>query len=134
MQSQSTAHELFGVPAARLAGVEQEVRWWLGQVPLGDLGEDDVIRFLRQGVLQLWATPGMRGILITEILHHPKHSILLLRYGVGKLPDNAKDLLSQVVIPWAKSYGCRKIEVAGRPGWKRVLGLTERIIVMRGDI
>lgn len=120
------------IPAPQIPNVAAVVKRHLRTIPWLDMPAELVIEFLIDRTFQLWMLPG--AILITEIVQHPTSTVLVLRYGAGKLPKNPKEVLSQVVIPWAKSYGCTRIEVVGRPGWQRVLGLTERHVIMRGQI
>jgi hypothetical protein len=98
-----------------------------------DMTVDDVLNFLKQRVLQAWII-GNDSVLITEIVHHPRHSLLVLKYGAGKISRAKLEAVRAVVFPWAKSYGCTKVEVAGRKGWARVLGLTQEIPLMRGEL
>jgi hypothetical protein len=126
-----------GVRATQLWRWEEQVKDLLSTVQIHDMSVDNILDFVGRQVLQLWILRDgvkVHGVLLTEIVHHPKHSILVLKYGAGKLPANAKKILRDIVIPWSKMYGCSKIEVAGRKGWKRVLGLTQEIPLYRGDI
>lgn len=129
---------------ARLIGVrfddlpiwEKVAKDFLQTVPIDDMNVDNVLHFINKQVLQLWVAlaPKPVGVLVTEIVHHPKHSVLVLKYGAGRLSLEAAKQVRAVVFPWAKMYGCTKVEVAGRKGWQRVLGLSQEIPLYRGDL
>lgn len=126
-----------GVKSTHLWKWKEQVKALLSTISIHDMSVDNILDFVERQVLQLWITRDgvkLQGVLLTEIVHHPKHSILVLKYGAGKLPANAREILRDVVIPWGKMYGCSKIEVAGRKGWKRILGLTQEIPHYRGDL
>lgn len=126
-----------GVKAGHLWRWEAQVKSLLETVPLVDMTVDNVLDFISRQTLQLWiARDGIKltGLLLTEIVHHPKHSILVLKFGAGQLPVDPRGVLREIVFPWAKLYGCTKVEVAGRKGWKRILGLTQEIPHYRGDL
>lgn len=121
------------VPAQDLHAFEQFIREVLQKCPMEDMDTDDVLGFLASRDLQAWII-GNDSVLITEIVKHPKHTILVLKYGAGKISRAKLEAARAVVFPWAKSYGCTKVEVAGRKGWARVLGLTQEIPLMRGEL
>lgn len=95
---------------------------------------DNMLWFVSKREFQVWVYGDAEFVLITEIVHHPKHTILVLKFGAGRLSADAIRAGRSLVISWAKSYGCTKVEVAGRPGWAKVLGLTQKIPIYRGEL
>ena len=123
-----------GVPAAEVHGEFDWLRGQLQRLELYDITIGQIEYHLREADLQLWIYGDRQFALITEIVKRPNATILLLRWGVGKL---SKQLIADgrlVVIPWAKSYGCEKVEVAGRAGWHRLFNLRPLVTIYRGDL
>ena len=106
----------------------------LCKLPMVDITPAQVLYHLRMAHLQLWVYGQHEFMLITEIVHRPNTTILLLRFGAGKLSRRLLQEGRAVVIPWAKSYGCEQVEVAGRAGWQRVLDLKPLVTLYRGEL
>jgi hypothetical protein len=123
-----------GIHSARVHEHFGWLREQLAKIDLHDFTTGQVEHHLRQADLQLWLYRDRQFLLITEILNRPNNTVLLLRWGVGRFTRQMLVDGRAVVIPWAKSYGCSKVEVAGRPGWKRLLGLKPLVTVYRGEI
>ena len=106
----------------------------LRTIPLETLSVDNILYYLNTGVLQLWAYGPFEAILVTEIVHHPKYSVLVLKFGAGKITPDVIRAGREVVLPWAKTYGCTKVEVSGRKGWGRVFKLRPLPPTFIGEI
>jgi len=85
----------------------------------------DVKENCKNGVEQLWVIAdkkdNVHGVCITQIMQQPNYNIGLVRIATGHdLPlwvDKIKEFEN-----WAESkFGCKKIEIYGRPGWKKML-------------
>ena len=72
-----------------------------------------------EGRMQLW--PGQRSAIVTEIADYPLKRVCVIGFAGGDIEElrTATGLL----IPWAKSKGCDQIDVYGRKGWVRALGM-----------
>jgi len=79
----------------------------------------------KKGIEQLWVIvdnkDNIHGVCITQIVQHPNYNIGTVRMATGHdLPlwyDQVKHFEK-----WAHdNYGCKKIEIYGRPGWKKIL-------------
>ncbi len=106
----------------------------LRTVPLETMSVDNILYYLSTGALQLWAYGLFETILITEIVHHPKYSVLVLKFGAGKITPEIIRGGRDVVVPWAKTYGCTKVEVVGRKGWGRLFNLRPLPPSFIGDL
>lgn len=128
---------LRGIHRDEVSRYEEFVTKGLETIPYDDMSPESVMTFLRSADLQLWIL-FHRGqpdaFIITEIVHRPARSVLIVKFGAGKMPPQAAEMFRAVVIPWAKMYGCSRVEVWGRPGWARLLNLREKLQVMRGEI
>jgi len=79
----------------------------------------------KNGLEQLWVVvddnDDIHGVCITAIVQHPNYNIGVVRIATGHdLPlwVNQIDEFEK----WAsKNYKVRKIEIYGRPGWKKML-------------
>lgn len=130
---------LRGVPkySVELIARRAEFNALLATLDLKVMTLDDLWDFVREGKLQLWVLENeknLQGLLLTEIIQHARVSVLLLRFGAGKFSREGVRLVREVVFSWAKTYGCTQVEVFGRKGWGKVLGLPEQTVVCRGEI
>lgn len=80
---------------------------------------DDLRNACLEGKMQLW--PGKRSALVSEIAHYPNKTVCIVAFGGGDLEELA--VMSRDVMAWAKSVGCDVIQVQGRKGWARALGI-----------
>jgi hypothetical protein len=77
---------------------------------------DDIRAGVISGLYQLWV--GDKSAAVTEVISYPKSKgcrIFLAGGDMNELLEMQPDLDR-----WAKSIGCRFIEIAGRPGWERI--------------
>jgi len=84
----------------------------------GTHSEDDVLDLLRAGQAQFW--PAANSAMVTEIVGYPQGSHCRIWLAGGEY-DELRALERDMVIPWASSVGCRRIELVGRKGWARRL-------------
>lgn len=132
--------KLVPVPAAIIHKAWPHVWPMLEKVPQEEMGVGDILHHLREKNLQLWIVvreeKEIEGALLTEIIHHPLMSVVRVRMAAGRRAKVWWKLASEIVGPWAKAYGCSKVEVVGRPGWERWSGgrLKKVGVVLRGDI
>ena len=80
--------------------------------------EDDVLDLLRADQAQFW--PADNSAMVTEIVGYPNGSHCRIWLAGGEY-DELRALERDMVIPWASSVGCRRIELVGRKGWARRL-------------
>ena len=84
------------------------------------LTPESVFTTLLAGTQQLWISNDPRAIIITQILDLPTAKIcyfaLLAGNDLNKILAGTDDIVS-----WAKSIGCTKRHIGGRPGWVKVL-------------
>jgi hypothetical protein len=85
----------------------------------------DVKENCKNGTEQLWVIAdkkdNVHGVCISQIMQQPNYNIGLVRIATGHdLPlwvDKIKEFEN-----WAlNNFGCKKIEIYGRPGWKKML-------------
>ena len=85
----------------------------------------DVKKSCKEGTEQLWVIvdnkDNVYGVCITQIMKHPNYNVGLVRIATGEnLPlwvDKIKEFET-----WAlQHFNCKKIEIYGRPGWKKML-------------
>lgn len=78
--------------------------------------------------MQLWSYGPLDGIPtalgITEIINYPQTKYCEIVLGAGRtgLPLDFWAQMMAHIERWAKSKGCDRVRVNGRPGWERVLG------------
>ena len=84
----------------------------------GTHSEDDVLDLLRADQAQFW--PAANSAMVTEIVGYPQGSHCRIWLAGGEY-DELRALERDMVIPWASSMGCRRIELVGRKGWARRL-------------
>ena len=80
--------------------------------------EDDVLDLLRADQAQFW--PADNSAMVTEIVGYPNGNHCRIWLAGGEY-DELRALERDMVIPWASSMGCRRIELVGRKGWARRL-------------
>jgi hypothetical protein len=78
----------------------------------------DVRDMVLRGEAQLWV--GERSAIVTLIEDDPCERRLLVWLGGGDLKDLLGEL-RQPIEAWARSRGCRRVLMVGRPGWERAL-------------
>jgi len=107
------------VPAL-LPHLQTSARWTRGRASVSDL-----LRFVLNGQMNLWAVHdanGIHGHVITEIKQYPKCKMLAAQYcamtpGTMELVE---DLLHETTQRFARDASCAGVEFVGRPGWKNI--------------
>jgi len=85
---------------------------------------DDILRFVLNGQMQLWAVHDaevVHGHVITEVKQYPQCKMFVVQYTAmnpGTLPL-VEDRLQKVAHDCAQTAGCAGIEFVGRPGWSK---------------
>jgi hypothetical protein len=93
----------------------------------------DIVDGVISGHMQLWM--GESGCAVTEITVYPKKKVLHVFLAAGDM-DQIKDFEASAA-EFAKQNGCDAMTVAGRPGWKKVLGKRgwrESFVVLEREI
>lgn len=114
--------------------LEKSEYWAAGRVNV-----DDIVRFVLNGQMHLWAVfdpqdNKIYGFLITEIKQYPQKSMLVIQYCAGE-PQHMKhseDQVYAVLEKFAIDAGCRGVEFFGRPGWEphvKKRGYTTKTVV-----
>jgi hypothetical protein len=89
------------------------------------MNQEHVKELCVKGLKQLWVISddqeNVKGVCISEIVKYPNYNVGIVNIATGNdLPlwvDKIKDFEQ-----WAfHNCGCKKIEVYGRPGWKKML-------------
>ena len=91
----------------------------------GGYDATDILEFLKGGHMQLWmAIDGEDNkvicVCVTEIRQYPNFKVCDLRITTGEQYERWFGYMDQIC-KWAKSEGCKKMEVFARPGWERIL-------------
>ena len=96
----------------------------------GLFGINDAYCHVVNGTWQLWVVHEKRNdqwsgaqiecVVLTEIIDYPKDKVLRVTMATGSDRTKWVDRI-EVIEGWAKSLGCERIQVLGRPGWERVL-------------
>lgn len=113
-----------GVPANQVSTVwpliEELVKKGLGP----DCGQspDDLLTSLECEQAQLFVTPNLDCIMMTEIDLSPGDKVLNIFLAAGKLPEDYLVII-QALEGWAQSMACDAMEVRqSRPGFQRTFG------------
>jgi hypothetical protein len=85
----------------------------------------DVKENCKNGVEQLWVIvdkkDNVHGVCITQIMQQPNYNVGLVRIATGHDLPLWVDKINEFE-NWAeKKFSCKKIEIYGRPGWKKML-------------
>jgi hypothetical protein len=103
----------------------------------------DILHDLLVGIENLWVVVEEDetvplGIIITQVSHYPRKSMLSIQYAAGDRLDEWIDEGLQTMENWAVDNGCTGMEITGRRGWVRKLKLydweEEFVIVKREDL
>ena len=89
--------------------------------------EHDILDLLRNDQAQFWTAEN--SAMITEIVGYPNGSHCRIWLAGGEY-DELRGLERDRVIPWARSRGCRRIELVGRKGWARRLKDYDEVAVV----
>ena len=85
----------------------------------------DVKENCKNGTEQLWVIAdkkdNVHGVCISQIMQQPNYNIGLVRIATGHDLPLWVDKINEFE-NWAeKKFSCKKIEIYGRPGWKKML-------------
>ena len=85
----------------------------------------DVKENCKNGIEQLWVIAdkkdNVHGVCITQIMQQPNYNVGLVRIATGHDLPLWVDKINEFE-NWAeKKFNCKKIEIYGRPGWKKML-------------
>lgn len=112
-----------GVPANQISDVWPQIEDLVKKGLGPDCGQtpDDLMVSLECEQVQLFATPNLDCILMTEIDLLPGDKVLNLFLTAGKLPDDYP-LVLEALEGWARSMACTAMEMRSfRKGWQRSL-------------
>lgn len=84
---------------------------------LGDYHLEDVVRFIAEGKLQLWATEN--SVAVTEVIVYPRKKAVLVLLAAGDLDEIRESI--PMIEDFAKAIGADRITLCGRRGWVRAL-------------
>ncbi len=81
--------------------------------------------WLEKGVMQLWIAydskeSKVKCVCVTEIRQYPNYKVCDCKITTGTDYKSWVDFMDDVV-NWARSQGCKKMEIFTRPGWERIL-------------
>jgi hypothetical protein len=97
-------------------------------------GAADVRQSLEEGRRQLFVTPALDCVLITEDVGYPRQRVLHVFALAGRLPADWREILTAIE-RWAASRGCTAIELRGRRGWtRRLAGYAAPAVIMRKEL
>ena len=108
-----------GVIPALLPYLQESEKWTRGRATV-----DDILRFVMNGQMYLWAVHEdgkIYGHVITEVKEYPRCKMLTIQYCAmqpGTL-DKVNDKMQKIAMQVAKEVGCAGIEFVGRPGWRK---------------
>ena len=88
------------------------------------LGTEDIRGWLDEGAMQLWIAfddENLYAVAITEILVFPRIKVASIVMIAGWSYETWEPAAFDMIKRWAKAKGCKRLEVRGRPGWKRRL-------------
>ena len=81
---------------------------------------DSVLTALQLADMQLWVVGDFKGVVVTQIMVRPLHSVLWVQFIAG---DHMKDWLGDWITvqeEFARHHGCAAIEFSGRKGWNKI--------------
>jgi hypothetical protein len=113
-----------GVQPNQLLAVWNKVDPLLKRVVTPQTGytTEHVLAQLQLANWQLWVIGDFQGVVVTHIERRPLFSVLWVRFLAGSNVDEWLDDLAAVTEAFARHHGCRRIEFAGRHGWRKFRG------------
>ena len=95
----------------------------------------DVVAGIAEGRFQEWR--GERSVVVTELVANPRVKEAHAFLAAGDL-DEIK-VLYPVMLAWAKSLGCTRATMTGRPGWAKTFltrdeGWTSQLVLFSKEI
>jgi hypothetical protein len=91
----------------------------------GGYNAEHILEYLKEGSMQLWMAIESESnkvicVCVTEIRQYPNFKVCDLRITTGEQFERWYNFMDQIC-QWAKSNGCKKMEIFARPGWERIL-------------
>lgn len=97
----------------------------------GTHDEADLLNGIRQGDFHLWV--GERSAVLTEFVEYPRLRALRFFLAGGDLGELRE--MEAVIASKARGWGVKRLEIGGRPGWKRALpGYRQLCVYLVKDI
>lgn len=84
---------------------------------------EDAHSYIADGTWQLWVAYEGQDVTcaaLTEIFEFPKEKVLRVTMATGLGRDGWVGRV-EMMEGWARSLGCGRVQVLGRPGWEKVL-------------
>lgn len=85
----------------------------------------DVKKNCKKGIEQLWVISdkkdNVHGVCISQIMEQPNYNIGLVRIATGHDLPIWVDKINEFENWASNNFNCKKIEIYGRPGWKKML-------------
>ena len=108
-----------GLVPALMPFLAESERWTRGRAKV-----DDLLRFVLNGQMQLWAVHDenhVHGHIITEIKQYPQCKMFSVQYCAMQpgLMEVVEEEMQTKAAQFAKDAGCAGIEFVGRPGWRK---------------
>lgn len=108
-----------GLVPALMPFLAESERWTRGRAKV-----DDLLRFVLNGQMQLWAVHDenhVYGHIITEVKQYPQCKMLSVQYCAMQpgLMEMVEEEMQAKAAQFAKDAGCAGIEFVGRPGWRK---------------
>lgn len=113
--------QLMSVVPALMPYLEESAKWTRGRAIAGD-----IVRFLLNGHMHLWAVHDGQGHVfghvVAEVKPYPQCKMLTVQYCAGKshTMQFVEDEMFNTLEDVARQTGCAGIEFIGRPGWRGV--------------
>jgi hypothetical protein len=83
---------------------------------------ESIFELATKGKMQIWLIgddTDIELLILTEVIQMPRARILRLMAASGDNLETYEDRLHDVFEGYAKIQDCARIEIIGRPGWKR---------------
>jgi len=108
-----------GLVPALMPFLAESERWTRGRAKV-----DDLLRFVLNGQMQLWAVHDenhVYGHIITEVKQYPQCKMFSIQYCAMQpgLMEMVEEEMQTKAAQFAKDAGCAGIEFVGRPGWRK---------------
>ena len=90
----------------------------------GAFDAEDIKDLCKQGAMQLWLvvdeTDEVLATVVTELRSYPNFKVCDARIVTGKHMNRWHHHVADLET-WAKTKGCKKMELFARPGWEKVM-------------
>lgn len=112
--------QLMSVVPALMPHLEESAKWTRGRAIV-----EDIVRFLLNGHMHLWAVHDgsghVFGHVIAEVKQYPQCKMLTVQYCAGKAHNMqfVEDKMFETLEDAARRAGCAGVEFIGRPGWRK---------------